>query len=274
MDLSKELNSAVEAIRAADGIIIMTGAGMGVDSGMPDFRGGAGIWTTVHEQTHQKDMSFLEICDPRTLHEEYEMVMGLYATALNSFRASTPHHGFNMLHDIANQASKGGWVYTSNVDTHHQKAGWDNDRIVECHGTSAYMQCETPCGNAVWSSDDWYPEVDSNTGLLASEPPKCIICGGHARPNVMMFSDFQFNDTIVDKQLSKFIPWYGELQNPLVIEVGAGIAVQTIRYMASQLASRIIRVNPTHSAVYGKDDISIPLAALEGITAIYEEFNK
>ena len=267
------IEQAAEKIRNADSVIIMTGAGMGVDSGMPDFRGGAGLWTAYPKLAHLK-ISFVEMCNPTALAKEYKLVMGWYAHRLQDFRATTPHDGFRMVHEIANRAPKGGYVYTSNIDGQHQVAGWPEERIVECHGSSHFLQCEKPCSSNIWSADDWHPEVNIEECLLTSPDPTCPKCGGRARPNVMMFSDPEFRFGREEEQFWKFHQWASDCDNPVVIEIGAGVHIATVRIMAQEYSDTIIRINPQHHEVRRPTDIGIPLGALDGISRLYDELSK
>lgn len=269
--LNRSIKQAADKIRAADGIVIMTGAGMGVDSGMPDFRGGEGLWTAYPKLSHLSHISFVEMCSPSALAQNYELVMGWYGHRLIEFRETTPHSGFRMIHEIADKAPKGGYVYTSNVDGHHQRAGWPISRIVECHGSCHFLQCEKPCSSHVWPADDWQPDVDMEQCLLTSPAPRCPHCGGRARPNVMMFGDPQFRPVRESAQFWPFHDWTLGCTNLVAIEIGAGVSIATVRMMAAEYATSIIRINPNHSEVTRPSDIGIPLSALEGITMLYKE---
>lgn len=219
-------------------------------------------------------MSFVEMCNPQSLADHYNLVMGFYAHRLLEFRKTTPHDGFRMIHEIANRAYRGGWVYTSNIDNQHQKAGWPEDRIVECHGSLHYMQCSKPCSGSTWSANLWEPTVDLDECLLTSPEPKCIHCGARARPNVMMFGDPQFSFNREQQQFWNFHQWAKECDNLVAIEIGAGIAIATVRMMAAEYSDTIIRINPQHPEVHRPLDVSIPLGGLDGISRLYDELAK
>ena len=219
-------------------------------------------------------VSFVEMCNPQALADNYKMVMGWYAHRLIEFRDTLPHAGFGLLHEIAEQAPRGGWVYTSNVDGMHQKAGWPEDKIVECHGSVHYLQCEKPCSGTTWSADPWQPLVDIDECLLTSPDPVCPVCGGRARPNVMMFGDPQFSFNREQEQFWAFHEWARSLKRPVVIEAGAGVTIATVRMMAAEYSDTIIRINPQHHEVSRPNDVGIPLGALDGISRLYNELNK
>ena len=86
----------------------------------------------------------------------------------------------------------GGFVFTSNVAGHFQHAGLPADRIVECHGSIHWLQCLTPCHDGLWLADIEPLEVDETHCLMRSPLPRCPACGGLARPNILMFDDWEW----------------------------------------------------------------------------------
>ena len=271
--LETNIELAVGLIKSADGILVSSGAGIGIDSGLPDFRGGEGLWTAYPKLSHLSHISFVEMCHPKAMRDNYELVMGWYAHRLLDYRATIPHRGYNMLLEIAQSAPGGYWGYTSNVDGQWQKSGWPEDRLVECHGSVHWLQCEDKCHSGVWSADNFHPVIDIELCELTSEPPRCTICNARARPNVMMFSDHYFSFWREDLQFWPFHKWAKSLDKLVVIEVGAGIAIPTVRMMGAEYSPNIIRINPSHTECRD-GDISIPLGALEGITLLHSSLSK
>ena len=153
------IKAAAKLIAGADSIIITAGAGMGVDSGMPDFRGTEGFWKAYPALSRSK-IRFEEIASPRSFEHEPELAWGFYAHRLNLYRKITPHAGFKQLLDIAKKLNGGAFVFTSNVDGHFQKAGFSADQVVECHGSIHHLQCFQLCSEAIWEADDFIPIVD------------------------------------------------------------------------------------------------------------------
>ena len=186
-----QLEHAAELLSQADALIVAAGAGMGVDSGLPDFRGTNGFWN-AYPALGRERIEFYSIASPDAFRSQPMRAWGFYGHRLNLYRATQPHAGFQILKRWGDAMLHGFAVFTSNIDGQFQKAGFDQDVIEECHGSIHHLQCLTPCCNAIWSADDLAPEVDSEQCLLLNAMPTCPHCGGMARPNVMMFGDWDW----------------------------------------------------------------------------------
>jgi len=136
---------AAAAVSAADALLVTAGAGMGVDSGLPDFRGDAGFWKAYPAYAHL-GLSFVDLANPRWFEHDAHLAWGFYGHRLNLYRATKPHAGFGVLRRWAAERPAGAFVFTSNVDDQFQRAGFDPERIVECHGTIETWQCTRDCG--------------------------------------------------------------------------------------------------------------------------------
>lgn len=260
---------AAELIAQADGLLITAGAGMGIDSGLPDFRGDHGFWT-AYPALRGHGMRFHEIANPAAFHSLPAVAWGFYGHRLQLYRSTTPHAGFRMLKDIADGMPNGAFIFTSNVDGHFQKAGFAPERVTECHGSINHLQCLAGCGHPVWPADDVIPLVDTERCELTSPFPVCPSCGGMARPNIMMFGDDGFDGRHANRQEVRLETWLARLQRAVVIEIGAGTAISTVRRYGEWTERPLIRINPTESAVALSRDIAIPLGALAGISRIAE----
>src|SRR5262245_16873535 len=117
---------------------------MGVDSGLPDFRGDAGFWK-AYPPFARLGLRFVDLASPRWFAEDPARAWGFYGHRLNLYRATAPHRGFDILLGWARDKPHGAFVFTSNVDGHFQKAGFDPARVVECHGAIETSQCAGPC---------------------------------------------------------------------------------------------------------------------------------
>src|SRR5947209_11919199 len=138
-----ELARAAAAVLAADALLITAGAGMGVDSGLPDFRGAQGFWKP-YPKLAQLGRSFTEIADPRAFEESPNLAWAFYGHRLLLYRETRPHKGFRLLLECGQNKKAGYFVFTSNVDGQFQQAGVPDDRIVECHGSIHHLQCTRP----------------------------------------------------------------------------------------------------------------------------------
>ncbi len=269
-----ELRAAAEAVARAGALLIAAGAGMGVDSGLPDFRGTEGFWR-AYPPFARLGLRFEQMANPRHFADDPALAWGFYGHRLGLYRKTEPHEGFRILRRWSAAAPAGGFVFTSNVDGHFQRAGFGDDAIVECHGSILHLQCSRPCGEAVWEADEEGVRVDSSTFRAVPPLPTCPDCGAVARPNVLMFGDWHWVAGRTEKQEARMRSWLARAEHadgPLVvIELGAGTAVPTVRLTAEHLARRpgttLVRINPREPAC---PPGGIPLAttALDALRAV------
>ncbi len=239
---------AVQWLDQADALIITAGAGMGVDSGLPDFRGDAGLWR-AYPALREAGLDFVSVASPRTFEEDPRLAWGFYGHRLNLYRNTIPHEGFQILRRWLLRMENGGFVYTSNVDGQFQMAGFEEERIMECHGSLHWLQCMDDCDGRLWEAAGWEPDVDHIACRLLSPLPQCRTCGGLARPNVLMFGDAQWNGERSSQQRRRLEAWLSTASRPVVVEVGAGTAVSTVRWFGSMVGAPLIRINLRESAV-------------------------
>ncbi len=267
--------NAQPIIERADAILITAGAGMGVDSGLPDFRGKSGLWREYPDLA-EMNLDFESIANPRWFRSKPELAWAFYGHRLHKYARVSPHEGFAMLLDLCNAKGKNYFVVTSNVDNHFQKAGFDQNMIHEIHGSIVYFQCIFGCHRDIWPADYESVVVDENT-FAATSVPRCPHCGQIARPNILMFDDFGWLCDRERQQRERFNRWLrrikSEKQRLLIIEIGAGKAIPTIRIKSENLFRAMrhnadfIRINPRDVEVPA-GAIAVVSGGLDGIRAL------
>lgn len=256
----------------ADSLLIASGAGIGVDSGLPDFRGSSGFWKAYPALAAQQ-MDFRAIACPQCFRTDPALAWGFYGHRLNLYRRTTPHPGFATLLQWGQQKARGCAVFTSNVDGHFQKAGFAGDAVYECHGSLHHLQCVNACTPAVWSADGFHPVVDEQACRLLGAAPTCPHCGALARPNILMFDDYDWVDARSKAQSRRLDQWLAQAGKLVVLEIGAGASVPSVRsfgqYLRKHFDATLVRLNPdaTPSDRYPADMV-LPCGALAGINAI------
>ncbi|WP_052480962.1 SIR2 family NAD-dependent protein deacylase [Gilvimarinus agarilyticus] len=248
---------AAQRIVDADSLVICAGAGMGVDSGLPDFRGAAGFWK-AYPALRSEGIRFEDIANPSAFMESPALAWQFYSHRISLYRQTKPHAGFNILKRWCESKAHGCFVYTSNVDSHFQRAGFAEERINECHGSLSYLQCVVPCQQAVWPLEG---------ALDQFATPLCPHCGELARPNVLMFNDWGCINDRTEKKYEAFESWLTGVSNPVVIELGAGITIPSVRRYAASLELPIVRINPQDHAIT-PPHIGLPMTALRGLLAL------
>lgn len=258
---------AADLVRHADGLIVTAGAGMGVDSGLPDFRGEGGFWKH-YPALGRAGLSFTSIACPEAFRRTPRLAWGFYGHRLRMYRETVPNAGFHILKRWAEGMKHGAFVVTSNVDGQFQKASFNENRVYEVHGSIHHLQCLDACRQDVWTAEGFEPVVDEVTCTLTNEPPRCPHCGGLARPHILMFGDWEWLDGQSRIQGTVVTQWRLKVQRPVVVEIGAGTDIPTIRILGHQMDAPMIRINPKESAVSNESDVSLPMGCLDALRTI------
>ena len=265
------VDRASELLAGADALVVAAGAGMGGDSGLPDFRGAQGFWR-AYPALGSRQLRFEQVASPRTFETDAALAWGFYGHRLALYRRTAPHAGFSMLRRWGERLARGVAVFTSNVDGQFQRAGYDEAWIVECHGSIHWLQCSRPCGDAVWPADAFEPEVDAESCRLVAAPPACPRCGAVARPNILMFGDAAWLSARTDAQEDRLARWLQGVSRLVVVEIGAGTAVPSVRRFSQSASAApvasLVRINPREPAVARQRDVSIAAGALAALEAI------
>jgi len=187
---SENILKAQRAVNAAEAIIITAGAGMGVDSGLPDFRGNEGFWK-AYPPVAKLGYDFTQMANPSLFRHNPKLAWGFYGHRLNLYRSTVPHEGFKLLLDFVKEKDDNYFIFTSNVDGQFQKAGFDEEKIYEVHGSIHYLQCIQACKDEIWKNR--LDDIEIDMDILESKSlPKCKNCSELARPNILMFGDWSF----------------------------------------------------------------------------------
>jgi NAD-dependent SIR2 family protein deacetylase len=274
MNLQDKFRQAAFAIMNARALVITAGAGMGVDSGLPDFRGDRGFWNAC-PMYERLGLSFVQAANPAHFEQDPAFGWGFYGHRTNLYRETIPHAGFSLLREWIGRFGLDWFVVTSNVDGQFQKAGFAEDNIHEVHGSIHHLQCIRPCSQAIWANNETIP-VDFST-MRARHIPNCIHCGATARPNILMFGDWSWLADRSSRQERNFDEFVTDHRDGalVVIEMGAGTAIPTIRYTSERVGGRpgavVIRINPREAQI-GPPHISLSCGALEGLRGIEAAF--
>jgi NAD-dependent deacetylase len=163
------IDRLVELVAARQPCVVLTGAGISTESGIPDFRSSGGIWTQYDPMEYATIDAFLT--DPVKVWDFYGKRFDMLATA-------QPNDGHRALAELEQR----GWVQaviTQNVDLLHERAG--SRALVEVHGSIRTSSC-LDCGTVL--------PFDDVVRLLADEPaPACPSCGRILKPDVVMFGE-------------------------------------------------------------------------------------
>ena len=159
----------IERLRTARHIVVVTGAGMSAESGIPTFRGAGGLW-----RTHRPE----DLATPDAFARDPALVWAWYRSRQRTVAAAEPNAGHHALARIEDRIAH--WhLVTQNVDGLHQRAG--SRAVTELHGSLWRLTCSAGCPRVEDISGSPVPGDD---GLL----PRCA-CGAWQRPGVVWFGE-------------------------------------------------------------------------------------
>jgi NAD-dependent deacetylase len=229
-ELEEKIAEAREIIDSASNIVVLTGAGISAESGVPTFRGQEGLWQNYRPE---------ELATPDAFWKDPKLVWEWYDWRRNAVKDAKPNPGHYALAELETQG-KNLTLVTQNIDGLHQMAGSSN--ITEMHGNLWQIRC-TKCG-----------EIEQNYEVpLRQLPPKCKKCGDLGRPNVVWFGemiDMALIDTILraieECQVMLIIGTSG------VVEPAASMGL-----VAKQTNKTVIEINLDETPSAGLYDIVI-----------------
>lgn len=265
---------AAALIARAEAFIITAGAGMGVDSGLPDFRGVQGFWK-AYPAYARLGLSFESCATPMHFAANPHFACGFYGHRTNLYRQTIPHEGFQIIRNWADQNRADCCVVTSNVDGQFQKAGYAEEQVYEVHGSIHWLQCRNRCTSKIWRNEALFT-IDETT-MQAHDPlPLCPDCGKVCRPNILMFDDSSWLQSRTRGQGVAFDRFLKKHANNrvVVLELGAGVAISTIRQMSVTIGrslkqATVVRINPCEAAIAAPH---IPL--LSGALSALQEIDR
>ncbi len=173
--MSEQRNTLEEFFNSKN-IIVVTGAGISSESGLPTFRGEEGYWTKG-----SKNYQPMELATNRAFQEEPETVWEWYHYRRNLYKKTNPnlgHYALANLKRFFKENDRDLILVTQNVDGLHSKAGFSKD-LFEIHGNIFYMRCYEEC------TDTIHPIPENQTGV-----PVCPDCESIMRPHILWFDEF------------------------------------------------------------------------------------
>src|SRR4051812_30235808 len=163
------MQELIDYLRAAQRMLVFTGAGISTGSGIPDFRGPQGVWTRRQPVYFQ---DFMTSKAARIEHWDFKL------EGWDGYRTAEPNAVHRAIVALE-QAGKVTAVVTQNIDGLHTRAGTSAEHLVELHGTNLLVECQT-CRRR----DD--PEPHFEFFRAHRQTPLCQ-CGGFLKPATISF---------------------------------------------------------------------------------------
>ncbi|MDF2641054.1 MAG: NAD-dependent deacetylase [Pseudomonas sp.] len=162
------------ALRHARRILIITGAGLSADSGLPTYRGLGGIYNGMTDDGLPIEMALSGPMLRRDPALCWKYIAELGKACLGG-QPNEAHYAIAQLQRMKPEC----WVLTQNVDGYHRAAGSPPERLIEIHGRIAPLYCQS-CGEQ---------DAELSEHLRRPLPPLCRLCSGILRPSVVLFQE-------------------------------------------------------------------------------------
>ncbi|MDE5413242.1 SIR2 family NAD-dependent protein deacylase [Alkalihalobacterium chitinilyticum] len=230
-----KIDELYHALVESNHTVVLTGAGMSVESGIPDFRSKSGWW---------KNIDPLTVATVDALEEDYDLFHEFYSTRLQTLGDCRPHDGHrilakweqkNLVHEVA----------TQNVDELHMMAG--SKQVDQLHGSIRTFRCHQ-CGSS--ASFEQFKNKES-----------CSICNGQIRPNVVLFGEMLPEDA-----------WNSALHHieraELVIVIGTSLQVYPVSQLPQMTQGKTVYINKEVNDHHSFFDLIIEGSAKETLIAV------
>lgn len=211
--------AVVAALRGARGVVVLTGAGISAESGIPTFRDAlTGLWANYNAQ---------DLATPEAFARQPAVIWDWYASRRATIRRAQPNAGHRALVELARRVPRFTLV-TQNVDGLHQRAG--SDGVIELHGNILRSRC---------SREGVVVDVDDPA--REPSPPPCPRCGAPLRPDVVWFGELLPPDALAAAEAAA-------ATCDVLLSVGTSnlvVPAASLPWMAAARGATVIVVNTT-----------------------------
>lgn len=184
--MDRTIAVAIDAVARDGRVIVLTGAGVSAESGIPTFRGKEGYWSVGSREYHPQELA---------THDAFERmpwdVWAWYLYRRAVCRAAAPNAAHEALVRLDAALGERFALITQNVDGLHRRAGSPAERTFPIHGDIGLMRCARDCSEARTPIPEAVPALAK--GEAVGEAVKALLvcprCGGMARPHVLWFDE-------------------------------------------------------------------------------------
>jgi len=222
--------SAREALADAGRIVVLTGAGISTDSGIPDFRGPNGLWTkNPAAEKASKLQHYLDDPDVRRAAWQHRLASPAFG--------AKPNAGHRAIVEIERRGQLHALV-TQNIDGLHELAGNTSDRVIEVHGTIWWTRC--------WNCNDRRRIAESLDRVKGGEvDPDCKLCGG-----ILKSDTISFGQSLIPEVIDRAMQVSDECD--VLLAIGSTLSVFPVANCvprAKAAGARIVIVNGDETAM-------------------------
>jgi NAD-dependent deacetylase len=229
MTNEQAIEQAASAVKQADKIAVLTGAGVSKESGVPTFRDAqTGLWAQYDPQ---------QLATPRAFQQDPKLVWEWYEFRRSIVREAKPNPGHAALAALQ-QRYPSTTIITQNIDDLHEQAG--SHDVIHLHGNIAQTKCFGNCQGS--------PTLVDLAGVASAPddtPPRCPHCGNFLRPDVVWFGE-----SLPTIQLQRAMNTSRSCDVMLVVGTSGLVhPVASLPIHAYQNGVTIIEVNPDYTAL-------------------------
>lgn len=254
-DLQQQLATARNYVDAAERVVVLTGAGISTDSGIPDFRGPRGVWTLDPKAERMSDIRYY-VADPevRRLAWQSRLAHPAWTAAPNAgHRAVVALERRGKLHALI----------TQNIDGLHQRAGSNPDLVIEVHGTLHRAICLN-CRRRL-------PMRDVLERLRAGEEdPACAVCDG-----ILKSDTISFGQPLIPRVVARAMQAAGEAD--CLVAIGTTLQVYPVAAAvpaAKNAGASLVIVNAEPTAFDDEADVNVAGSISEVLPALFAAENR
>lgn len=168
-------------------MVVLTGAGISAESGIPTFRGKDGYWVVGSREYQPQEMATHAM-----FSRNPEAVWAWYLYRVGVCRGAQPNAGHEAVVKMEQRVGNRFLLVTQNVDGLHLRAGSSADRTYQIHGNVGFCRCDLDCGQPIFPlPDEAVQTTQRQEGLIHEQLAalKCPGCGAWARPHVLWFDE-------------------------------------------------------------------------------------
>ncbi|MBK9748557.1 MAG: NAD-dependent deacylase [Anaerolineae bacterium] len=241
MTIEEQIRQAAALIKASERLVVLTGAGVSKESGVPTFRDALdGLWAKYDPMRLATPQAFAS--NPKLVWEFYE-----YRRRLMSPAQPNPAH--QALAELERRIPTL-QIITQNVDDLHEQAG--STRIIRLHGKISANKCSKSC-----QGDPTPVDVTTLTWDEQHEVPRCPHCGAYVRPDVVWFGEMLPLDQLDEAKLAS-------ARADVMLVVGTSGTVMPaadMPHITRRVGGKVIEINPSESELTPIADLWLSGAA-------------
>ena len=250
---SEDIDKVVSFLRQSSQILVVTGAGISADSGLPTYRGFGGLY----DGKETEDGMPIETALSGSMFRSRPEITWKYLAQIEQGARGAKHNpAHEVLAAMESQFDRV-WVLTQNIDGFHSTAGSQN--VIEIHGNMHRMKC-TAC--------EYLRTYDDYSKFQI--PPQCPQCSELVRPDVVLFEE-QLPAAAIEKLIEQSTQPFD-----LVVSIGTSsyfpYIVEPV-IQASRAGIRTVEINPSETVLSSLVDVKLPLRAAESLVEIWKRFN-